>query len=416
MEIGDCVYILTGQVVNEYKIGKTNNIFNRLSTFRTASPEINIRHLCYTPNKDFVERNMHELFKVHMINQNHEWFRFENIEPTIRKLEIIASDYLSLEQELTYNEEIGKHWYRELKFIVKSLEEKTIIVGKYDFKTKNIISLDRKDMIVCFRFKLTYEELDNCYNINSFSEIENPLPEFSSLSFNKPDFKKSVRVPRSEPKLVSKKMGYNEIGITYYCKHILTKGKKKGDACGRIVTAKPINLCYSHANLKNVCRFQYSRGSKKDMMCAIKIRTGEYCTPHQYVIRKKEERRAAGVVETEDDEEEGEGEGEGEEEESELGTEPEFILLDGEGTFEDCEESTMEGISMSPNLIPQEEVINISDSVKTFKTVQENLMFLYKDLLNQGFIRPCSRCKTFYTKNYFIKKGRVCHFCKTDWF
>lgn len=380
MEIGDCVYVLTGQVVNEYKIGKTNNIFHRLGTFRTASPEIRVRHLCYTPNKDFVEKHMHELYKKFVINQNHEWFKIENIEPVIKKLENIAKDFLSEVQEPTFNENLQKHWYRELKFIAKSEKEQKIVIGKYDFKTEKIVPLERNDLLLCFRFGMTYEEVEPETDLPE----EEILPEFSSFSLNSTKKFRNAQSPskgKSEPK------------IKTYCKRILTKGQKKGEACGRLVNAKPINLCQSHANLKNICRFMYSRGDKKDMMCAIKIKEGEYCTPHQYVIRKREEKKENGEEINEEEEDE-EGEIEEEEEED-----------DEDENFEDCEGEEEE-----------EEENTGTESVKNFKSVQENLMFLYKDLVSQGFIRPCSRCKTFYTKNYFVKKGRVCHFCKTDWY
>ena len=390
MEIGDCVYILTGQVVNEYKIGKTNNIFHRLATFRTASPEIRVRHLCYTPNKDFVEKNMHELYKKFVISQNHEWFKIGSVEPVIKKLENIAKDFLSENQELTFNETLKRHWYRELKFVAKSEGEKNIVVGKYDFKTERIAPLDRSDLLLCFRFGMTYEELEAEEAEEGEEEV---LSEFVNLNI------RSAKRAKADPSCADFKdplKAKSEPKIKAYCKSILTKGLKKGEVCGRLVTAKPINLCQSHANLKRICRFLYTRGEKKDTMCAIKIKEGEYCTPHQYVIRKREEKKEGGEIPGEDDNEE---------------EDPDFIPEEGEGEeeeeeeYEDCEDEAGEEEGSAPN-----------ESVQNFKSVQENLMFLYKDLCTLGFIRPCSRCKTFYTKNYFVKKGRVCHFCKTDWY
>jgi hypothetical protein len=463
MEIGDCVYILTGQVVNEYKIGKTNNIFHRLGTFRTASPEIRVRYLCYTSNKDFVEKNMHELYKRFIINQNHEWFKIENIEPVIKKLENIAKDFLSENQEITYNEGIQKYWYRELKFVVKSEIEKNIIIGKYDFKTEKIVPLNRDDLLLCFRFNMTYEEKDD-----SVPEPEEEiLPEFNNLSFKSTKKFKDIKSPsksKSEPI------------IKAYCKRILTKGQKKGEACGRLVTTKPINLCPSHANLKNICRFIYSHGKKKDMMCAIKIKEGEYCTPHQYAIRKREKNKDnVGKINDEetkkkkDDEDkdflkridqlslpnedettkekdndffkridhlslpslplpnfvlpnEDETKKEKDNEDNdffkriERFTLPSFVSKeDDEDDYEDDEDDDEDDEDYEEES-DEEEEIDSTETVKNFKSIQENLMFLYKDLINHGFIRPCSRCKTFYTKNYFVKKGRVCHFCKTEWY
>ncbi len=397
MENGDCVYILSGQVVNEYKIGKTHNIFQRLSTFKTASPDIKVRHLCYTPNKDFVEKNMHELYKLNSTDPKHEWFKFANIEPVIRKLEVVAEDYLSEEQELTFNDAVKRHWYRELKFIAKSEAEKNIIIGKYDFTTESVVPLEKKEMMLCFRFGLGYEELEDY----SAEPEDDPWSDFGYTNISKPKLGKVSPEKVKPVKVPSTSLRFDPVvkSQNLYCKHILTKGQKKGEACGVLITAKPANLCSSHAKLKNICRFEYSRAPKKGMICAIKIKEGEYCPPHQYVRRRRQEKVDEGEELNEIDEDVLEGEYEEEEKEGEE---------DGQN-FLDCDESPDEE-GPEPDGEPAQE------KVATFKSVQENLMFLYKDLCSLGFVRPCSRCKTLYTSNYFVKKGRVCHFCKTEWY
>jgi hypothetical protein len=389
---------MSGQVINEYKIGKTNNIFHRHNTFKTALPDISIRYLCYTSNKDFVEKTMHELYKKYSTDPKHEWFKFRDVDSVIKKLESVAEDFYSDVQELTFNETIKKHWYRELKFIAKSDTEEKIIIGKYNFNTGGIVPLERKDLMLCLKYKYQYEEIEPC--LDSTFEIDNSSE--ASSSFNKIEFKegwnRSKIQSKSENyvdifKSKSNKLDKENINIKIeaYCKHILTKGIKKGLPCGRIITSKPINLCYSHSQIKNICKFQYTRGIKKDTICAIKIKGGDYCNPHKYLLRQKD-----GKDDKEDDKEEentkDDKEDDKEEEESE---EEESEEEESDSDFKECEE--------------------IPNCIGKFKNIEENLSFLYKDLCNLGFIRQCSRCQTFYTKNYFIKRGRVCHFCKSEW-
>lgn len=94
---GDCVYIVTNKnFPNQFKLGQTDNINNRIISFNNASPDEFILHKnWYTRFNKKIEKLAHETFIKYRVTQSNEWFEMPIIS---RVIEYITAQVELLEQ------------------------------------------------------------------------------------------------------------------------------------------------------------------------------------------------------------------------------------------------------------------------------------------------------------------------------
>lgn len=112
---GSCVYLLSFPDVNndgdssttKIKIGKTSNITDRISGFRTSNPYVNLLFLVYTPHFNQIESNIKAKYESKLNPNNHEFLSdvtFEELKDSI----IRFADMLGAEYSIENEDELDK--------------------------------------------------------------------------------------------------------------------------------------------------------------------------------------------------------------------------------------------------------------------------------------------------------------------
>ena len=88
--MGNCLYITTDRWREDtyIKIGITDNINSRLSTYRTSMPDVKINFLMYLTEHKLIEKCMKTKYFNKLIQKNHEYIydvKEEVIIESIRK-------------------------------------------------------------------------------------------------------------------------------------------------------------------------------------------------------------------------------------------------------------------------------------------------------------------------------------------
>jgi hypothetical protein len=77
-KIGNCIYVVSDpRDKNQYKIGKTDNFQNRLSTYNTGCSDENgyiVHHIEYIQEMELAESTIFHRLKGHRVQNNKEWF------------------------------------------------------------------------------------------------------------------------------------------------------------------------------------------------------------------------------------------------------------------------------------------------------------------------------------------------------
>lgn len=76
---GDCIYIVKNPAyLNQYKVGITNNMTDRMGQYNTSSPtEFVMVHLVYTSHNTWLEKEIKRDHKDSRCRTNREWYEFE---------------------------------------------------------------------------------------------------------------------------------------------------------------------------------------------------------------------------------------------------------------------------------------------------------------------------------------------------
>lgn len=76
---GDCIYIVKNPAyLNQYKVGITNNMTDRMGQYNTSSPtEFVMVHLVYTSHNTWLEKEIERDHKDSRCRSNREWYEFE---------------------------------------------------------------------------------------------------------------------------------------------------------------------------------------------------------------------------------------------------------------------------------------------------------------------------------------------------
>jgi len=107
---GPCVYLLSFPDVNheegeitKLKIGKTSNITERVSGFRTSNPYVQLLFLLYTPNFTLVESFIKTKYDANLSPNNHEFFTgvgLDDLRTSILEFSaMLGSDFLVEKEE-----------------------------------------------------------------------------------------------------------------------------------------------------------------------------------------------------------------------------------------------------------------------------------------------------------------------------
>jgi hypothetical protein len=112
---GPCVYLLNFPDVNsdgdspptKIKIGKTSNITDRISGFRTSNPYVNLLFLVYTPHFNQIESNIKTKFDSKLNPNNHEFFSDITLEE-LKDSIIRFADMLGAEYSIETKDELDK--------------------------------------------------------------------------------------------------------------------------------------------------------------------------------------------------------------------------------------------------------------------------------------------------------------------
>lgn len=92
-KIGNCVYILTNKNINQFKIGKSDDINKRMTTFNGANPdEFVLYKSWYTRFNQKIESLTHDTFESFRISMSNEWFEMSCLEK--------VCDYITKQVEL----------------------------------------------------------------------------------------------------------------------------------------------------------------------------------------------------------------------------------------------------------------------------------------------------------------------------
>ena len=96
-KIGDCVYIVTNKnIPNQFKLGETDNINNRMMSFNNANPDEFVLHRnWYTRFHKKIEKLSHDTFQKFRISLSNEWFEISILD---KVTEFITKQVEFLEQ------------------------------------------------------------------------------------------------------------------------------------------------------------------------------------------------------------------------------------------------------------------------------------------------------------------------------
>jgi len=116
-KIGDCVYIVTNKnIPNQFKLGQTDDINNRMISFNNANPDEFILHKSwYTRFNKKVEKLAHDIFQKFRVSLSNEWFEScvldKVIEYITKQIELLEKfdtkeELLSVQEEKDFVEPI----------------------------------------------------------------------------------------------------------------------------------------------------------------------------------------------------------------------------------------------------------------------------------------------------------------------
>ena len=107
---GNCVYIITDRWREKdyLKIGYTDNINERLRTYRTSMPHLNIEYLIYLTEHKILEKCLMLKYSAKLVQKNHEYVIDASVETLVKSIKSLTK-YLNIdakeENELAlYNE------------------------------------------------------------------------------------------------------------------------------------------------------------------------------------------------------------------------------------------------------------------------------------------------------------------------
>ena len=122
-KIGESVYIVMSEhIKDEFKVGQTDDIHNRLKAFNNASPTKFILHkIWYTRFNKVLERLIQDIFQTYRISLNNEWFKMECLDQIVEWVDIFIE---SVEKFDTKDLEFIKNQAPNLVFIDNNRSEK----------------------------------------------------------------------------------------------------------------------------------------------------------------------------------------------------------------------------------------------------------------------------------------------------
>ncbi len=72
------LYIIQSDITGAFKIGRSKNVERRLVQLQTGSP-YKLKLILELKHQGFIEKQLHEILKIHRCRKNGEWFDFKAI-------------------------------------------------------------------------------------------------------------------------------------------------------------------------------------------------------------------------------------------------------------------------------------------------------------------------------------------------